>query len=159
MNKRAEFFTLIAIAAVALASIGLFFFVSSPTGAQVVEISIASPPPCVEICHVPDGQSSISICVADDAVPAHEAHGDIVGACAGARECQAKYSCPLPQGGTMTELVTCRSKTGPAVCCPSGNICIDDIDVKSCTQFIGSKIPGGEDCTRLRVPSCSGLSC
>lgn len=40
MNKRAEVFTLIAIAAVALASIGLFFFVSSPTGAQVVEVDL-----------------------------------------------------------------------------------------------------------------------
>jgi hypothetical protein len=48
----------------------------------------AAPLPKVDICHVPPGNpaNAHTITVSENAVPAHLAHGDYLGACGGGEE-------------------------------------------------------------------------
>lgn len=117
--------------------------------------------PKVDVCHVPPGNPDNfhTITVSVNAVPAHLAHGDFIGACADncATLCDDGDPCTIDACDPGTE--QCAS-THPPVDCDDGDLCTADscdADTGACVNVLAVDCTDGDLCTVDLCDSATGL--
>ena len=108
-------------------------FVCAATAAQAAKI---------EICHIPPGNPGNwhTITINANALPAHQAHGDLVGSCLANCDtlCDDGNKCTIDVVPSNTECL-CQAATRPPVDCSDGRACTTD----SCDPAQGCLYPPG----------------
>jgi len=83
----------------------------------------------IQICHIPPGNPGNwhTLTISQNALPAHQAHGDLVGSCLANCEslCDDGNKCTIDAVPSTTECL-CQSAPRPAVDCSDGRACTTD---------------------------------